>query len=105
MTEELDANVSSDAVEFAEWVALKQGLWFDDETLLWNIPDLNVDEWRQEYGFPAGIIRFKTKDLYQLFKSKDSLMSEVQQIFDLPKCYKTGGICRYECKGLCKDSC
>ena len=37
-------------------------------------------------------------------KKKSEEQKAIDDILNLPKCYKTGGICRYQCKGLCKES-
>ena len=67
--------VRPEPIDFVEWIALKSGLWFDNEYLLWNIPDYNVDEWRSEHGqgFPTDQFRFTTKELYDIKKHIDDL--------------------------------
>lgn len=63
--------VNVEAVEFTVWVAIKTGLWFDDETLLWTIPNFHTEEWYAEHGqgFPTNQFRYTTKELYNIFKA------------------------------------
>lgn len=72
----LDAAREDEAVGFGKWLALKTGLYFDDSTMLWNLPDdptdWNEQDWRKEYGqgFPEHQLRFTTTELYQLYKNE-----------------------------------
>ena len=54
---------------FTEWLALKPGLWFNDNSMLWEIPDMETEEWRREYGegFPEDQFRFTTPELLTIY--------------------------------------
>lgn len=60
-------NEDKKTIAFTEW-ANSIRIWFDDEYKLWNIPDWEVEEWRNEHPyFPKDQFRFTTSELFNIW--------------------------------------
>ena len=70
-----ESPAEGEAVAFAEWIANKPGLWFDDDVSLWNIPDFDEEEWREEHGegFNEEQFRYTTAELFTIYKATNNL--------------------------------
>lgn len=62
----------AESISFTEWVALKEGLWFNVEYLYWELPDHDIYNWYRKHGqgFPRDRFRFTTEKLYNIFKTQ-----------------------------------